>query len=383
MFSVTHMIQRHISEQVRADLMDTNKIIIVYGPRQVGKTTLVRSLLRELPYKSLEINADQFRFNEVFSSRDLQKMQSVIGKHELLFIDEAQNIVDIGINLKILHDSMPGLRIVVTGSSSFELANRLKEPLTGRAWTYHLYPIAVHEVAVGQTPFEVAGQLENFLRFGMYPAVLNAVGEADKIRQLRELAGSYLYKDVLQLSTIRHSDKLIRLLKLLAFQVGSPVSLHELGQSLEMSHETVNHYIDILEKGFIVFRLSGFSRNLRKEVNKMNKIYFYDTGIRNCLIENFNAMELRHDVGAIWENFLVAERKKKVAYQRLFGNAYFWRTYAGAELDYVEERDGCLFGYEFKWKNTKAKMPPSWADSYPEATFEVVHRENWLNFVAE
>jgi uncharacterized protein len=375
------MIERSIAQRLKTDLEGTNKIVIVYGPRQVGKTTLVRAVLNQLPYKSLEINADQLQYNEVFASRDLAKMQSVIGQHALLFIDEAQNIADIGINLKILHDSLPALRIVVTGSSSFELANRLQEPLTGRTWTHSLYPIAVQELAIAQTPFEVTNQLESYLRFGMYPDVLNAPDEVTKIRQLRELTSAYLYKDVLQLSSIRHSDKLIRLLKLLAFQAGSPVSLHELGKSLEMSHETVNNYIDLLEKGFILFRLSAYSRNLRKEVTKMNKIYFYDTGIRNSLIENFAPIDLRHDIGALWENFLVTERRKKMAYQQLFGQSYYWRTYSGAELDYVEERDGHLLGFEFKWKNTKTKAPASWSETYVGATFEVVHRENWLPFV--
>jgi uncharacterized protein len=261
--------------------------------------------------KALEINADQIRYHGIFSSRDLAKMQSVIGEAQLLFIDDAQNIPDIGINLKILHDSLPDLKIIATGSSSFELANRLQEPLTGRAWTYSLYPIAVQELAALSPPFELTQQIEDFLRFGMYPDVLQATGDDTKIRQLRELASAYLYKDVLQLSSIKHPDKLVRLLKLLAFQAGSPVSLHELGKSLEMTHETVNSYIDLLEKDFIVFRLPAFSRNLRKEISKMNKIYFYDTGIRNSLIDNFNPLELRHDTGSLWENFLVAERRKK------------------------------------------------------------------------
>ncbi len=367
--------------QIAQDLATSNKIVILYGPRQVGKTTLARQVLGQLPFRSIEINADSMQYNEMFSVRDLRKMQSVIGTHELLFIDEAQNIPDIGINLKILHDSLPDLKIIATGSSSFELANRMREPLTGRTWTYTLYPVAVQELAGSQTPFQLTQNLEQFLRFGMYPDVLQAPDEAAKVRQLRELAGSYLYKDVLQLSTIRHSDKLVRLLKLLAFQVGSPVSLHEIGQSLEMNHETVNHYIDLLEKGFILFRLSGFSRNLRKEVTKMNKVYFYDLGIRNCLIENFNPLDLRTDTGALWENFLAVERRKKVAYQRLYGNAYYWRTYSGAELDYVEERDGRLSGYEFKWKNSKTRLPSTWLDTYSESTFEVINRDNFLDFV--
>lgn len=215
----------------------------------------------------------------------------------------------------------------------------------------------------------------------MYPEVLGLSGNDAKIRYLRELAGAYLYKDILQLSNIRHADKIVKLLKLLAFQAGSQVSLHELGKALEMSHDTVNSYIDLLEKGFIIFRLGGFSRNLRKEVSKMSKVFFYDLGIRNMLIENFNPLNLRQDVGALWENFLVAERKKKVEYQRIYNSSYFWRTYSGAELDYVEERNGELHGYEFKWNTGKAKAPATWLETYPNANFSLVNRENYLDFL--
>ena len=375
------MFDRSIQSNIKEALTGSNKIIIIYGPRQVGKTTLVRQILRELPYKSMEVNADQLKYQDVLSSRDLTKMQELVGDHELLFIDEAQNISNIGINLKILHDSWPALKIITTGSSSFELANRLKEPLTGRTSTFQLYPIAIQELAKQLTPFELKDQVESYLLYGMYPEVLTLEGRDKKIRHLRELASAYLYKDVLQLANIRHADKIVKLLKLLAFHTGSLVSLHELGKSLEMSHETVSHYIDLLEKGFVVFRLSGFSRNLRKEVNKMGKIYFYDNGIRNMLIDNFNDLEFRHDKGALLENFLVAERMKKMEYQGLYGSKYFWRTYSGAELDYVEEREGKLFGFEFKWKPGNQKPPATWLENYANASFQIVNRENFLNFV--
>lgn len=375
------MIQRSIAEHIRQDLADSRKIIIIYGPRQVGKTTLVKEILAKSPYHSLEINADQFKYNEILSSRDLNKLEELIGNHDLLFIDEAQNVPDIGFNLKILYDSLPELRIITTGSSSFELANRMKEPLTGRTCTYRLFPIALMELAKERTPFELKDQLENYLRFGTYPEVLSLKGAEEKTRYLRELASSYLYKDVLQLSSIRNSDKILRLLKLLAFRAGSLVSLHELGKSLEMSHETVNNYMDLLEKGFILFRLSGFSRNLRKEVTKMNKVFFYDNGIRNVLIDNFNTMDFRQDAGALWENFLVAERRKKMEYQRMYGSSWFWRTYSGAELDYVEEREGQLFGYKFKWKAGKDKAPVTWLETYPGAGFQSVNRDIFLEFL--
>ncbi len=329
----------------------------------------------------MQINADQTKYREVLSSQDLVKMKEIIGDNNLLFIDEAQNVPNIGINLKILYDNLPYLKIIATGSSSFELANRIKEPLTGRTATFQLYPVSMGELSRQNTPFELKDQLENHLLYGMYPEILQINGAKAKMNHLQELASAYLYKDVLQLSGIKHSDKIHKLLKLLSLQVGSLVSLHELGKSLGMSHETVNNYIDLLEKGFILFRLSGFSRNLRKEVTKMNKVYFYDVGIRNVLADNFNPLLYRQDIGALWENFLIAERRKKTEYQRMYGSTYFWRTYSGAELDYVEERDGRLFGFEFKWASKKARVPKTWLETYSNASFQLVNRDNFLEFV--
>ena len=376
------MIQRAIEKYLVQDITEGKKVVIVYGARQVGKTTLVRKVIGDLRYRKLEVNADLLAYQDVLSSRDLRKMKELIGNNELLFIDEAQNIRDIGINLKILHDHLPHLRIIATGSSSFELANQVQEPLTGRTWTHRLYPIAVKELLLDHTPFEVKQSLESYLLYGMYPDVLLADGAEQKVRILQELASSYLYKDILQLTNIKHSDKLVRLLKLLAFQAGSLVSIHELAKSLELSHETINNYIDLLEKGFIIFRLGGFSRNLRKEVSKMNKIYFYDNGIRNMLIDNFNPLDLRQDTGALWENFLVSERVKKKSYDRIYGDSWFWRTYSGAEVDYLEERDGKLHGFEFKWKASRAKAPKSWLETYQEAQWQLINRENFIEFVS-
>lgn len=308
-------------------------------------------------------------------------MKELIGKNELLFIDEAQNITDIGINLKILHDSLPELKIIATGSSAFELANQTKEPLTGRTRTFKLYPIAVQELSEGNTPFELKARLEQYMLYGMYPEVLNIQGADEKIAHLRELASAYLYKDVLELSGVQHSDKVYRLLQLLALQIGSEVSIHELAKSLGLSQPTVDRYIDLLEKGFILFRLSGFSRNLRKEITKKKKIFFFDLGVRNVLVENFNPLTARQDVGALWENFLVAERIKKIAYDQLYGRTHFWRTHTGAELDYVEERNGRLHGYEFKWKPKKRRPPKAWLETYPQATYDTVDQDNFLNFV--
>jgi len=373
------MFPRQITASLRADLEQSNKIIILYGPRQVGKTTLVKSLLQQHP-EALSVNADQLQYNEVFASRDLRKMQELIGNKSLLFIDEAQNIRDIGINLKILHDEMPALKIIVTGSSSLELANSMQEPLTGRTKTYRLYPIAVEEIIQHSSVFEFRNQLESLLRFGAYPEILETNSAEEKIDKLNELSSAYLYKDILQLSGIRYADKLRKLLQLLAFQVGSPVSVNELARALGMSQETVEHYIDLLEKGFVLFRLGAYSSNLRKEITRMNKIYFYDLGIRNALINNFNPPEMRSDTGAIWENFLIVERMKQLQYARVPVNTYFWRTYTGVELDYIEQTGDQLTGYEIKW-GKPGKWPGAWRENYPAAGFENLTRENFLDFL--
>ena len=317
------MYKRIIKPQIEQDISSqSNKIIILYGPRQVGKTTLVKEIIYNRP-NTLSVNADQLIYNDIFSSRDLKKMQELIGSNTLLFIDEAQNIRDIGINLKILHDEMPNLRIIVTGSSSFELANKVQEPLTGRTKTYRLYPISAQEIIEKTSVFDFKNQIEPLLIYGMYPEILGTLGSVEKIDRLNELTSTYLYKDILQLSGIKHADKIRKLLQMLAFQIGSTVSINEIARALEMSQETVANYIDLLEKGFIIFKLTGFSGNLRKEVVKMNKIYFYDLGVRNNIINNFNPISMRNDIGMLWENFLILERMKKNQYHRIRINTYF------------------------------------------------------------
>ena len=349
----------------------------------MGKTTLVKALLKKQTGKVLEINADRQLNLEVLSSRDFDKLKGLVSGYDLLFIDEAQRIPDIGINLKILHDSLPDLKIIITGSSSLDLANRVKEPLTGRTWTYKLFPIWIGEWKnfTGANDYELSLKLVDWMRFGMYPEMLQLENHQDKRQYLEELTGAYLYKDILALAGIRYPEKLRQLLKLLAFQIGSLVSIHELAKNLQVNRDTVINYIDLLEKTFVIFRLSGFSRNLRKEVISMDKIYFYDLGLRNALIENFNPPDSRQDTGALWENFLLAERRKKIDYQGIYSNTYFWRTYSGAELDYVEERDGQLYGFEFKWKPSGKNAPATWLETYQNASFELVHKENFQAFV--
>lgn len=344
---------------------------------------MARRLLGALEGKQLEINADKAPYPKVLSSRNFEQLKGLVSGYDVLFIDEAQRIPDIGINLKILHDSFPKLRILVTGSSSLDLANSIKEPLTGRIWTYQLLPISVAEWKAHEdlNDFELGQKLEEWLRFGMYPDTLLLENHEDKRAYLSEIAQSYLYKDILALANIRYPEKLRQLLRLLAYQVGSLVSIHKLAISLQVNRDTVINYIDLLEKGFVIFRLSGFSRNLRKEMTSMNKIYFYDLGIRNALLENFNTIDQRQDIGALWENFLLIERMKRKENKKLHANQYFWRTRNGSEIDYVEERDGFLHGFDFKWKNKRGRKPMVWSETYENTTYQIINRENFAAFI--
>lgn len=356
-----------------------SKIIVIYGARQVGKTTLANDVLKLLNKKTMFIDCDSFKYNDVLSSRDIDKLAGLVNRVEVLCIDEAQRVENIGINLKILHDHFKDLKIIVTGSSALDLANSIKEPLTGRTYTYKLYPISTLELSQSYNPFELSTQLEQRLIFGSYPEVFSIENVFDKAQYLIELATNYLYKDILEYQAIRHSNKLRDLLKLLAFQVGAEVSYTELATSLGMAKQTVESYIDLLEKSFVIFTLRGFSRNLRKEVSKKPKIYFYDLGIRNAIIDNFAYLSNRNDLGALWENFLIMERLKRNEYQKHFCSQYFWRTYTGAELDYIEEYNGKLYGYELKWSKT-AKAPESWTETYNSEYF-CINKDNFIDFV--
>lgn len=377
------LIKRLHQKNVAQDLAQSDKVLVIYGARQVGKTTLVRELMRDYSGKVLEINADNMPFLEALSSRNLKQLKGLVEGYDLLFIDEAQRVPDIGINLKLLHDHLPQLKIIVTGSSTLDLANRVKEPLTGRTWTYQLFPISAEEWAQhqGANDAEATLQLEDWLLYGLYPEVLNIGNHQKKQRYLQELTQSYLYKDILTLANIRYPEKLRQLLKLLAWQTGSLVSVNELANTLQINRDAVQNYLDLLEKSFVIFRLGGFSRNLRKEMAKMGKIYFYDLGVRNALIENFSRLSARKDVGQLWENFLLVERLKTSGYHFHFANRYFWRTHTGAELDYVEEFGGRLNGYEFKWGSKKSNVPRTWAETYPAATFQCINRDNFMDFV--
>lgn len=375
------ILPRALSPIIKNKLISSHKGVIIYGARQVGKTTLVNQILQELKLKTLRINADQSRFLDIFSSRDLAKIQGLIEGYEVLFIDEAQRIPDIGINLKIILDNLPFLKVIVTGSSSLDLAGKVSEPLTGRAWTYKLYPMSFFELRKIHNQAELNTQLEERLIFGSYPEIFSYKGESVRREYLQNLSDTYLYKDLLEMGGLKNSVKIRDLLKLLAFQIGSQVSLSEVGNSLDLSKETIARYLDFLEKSFVIFRLKGLNRNLRKEVSKMDKIYFYDLGVRNVLIDNLKPLKDRNDAGQLWENFLINERLKVLSYTQNYASIYFWRTYTGAELDYAEEREGKLKGFEFKFGNKKVRPPASWFSTYQNATFSLVNQENYLDFV--
>ena len=375
------MITRNIQTKLEAELRAGKKVILLFGARQVGKTTLVEQILTQLPYRALRINADEHRYINVLSSRDLRLLRDLTGGYELLFVDEAQRIPEIGINLKLMADHMPDLRIIATGSSSLHLASKTHEALTGRTWTHTLYPIAFCELAHHYNAFELTDMLPERMIYGSYPEVFSLEGGVTKRDYLRNLVTSYLYKDILEISNIRHSSKLHDLLKLLAFQIGQEISLSELGAQLGMSKDTVASYIDLLEQSYVLFRLTGFSRNLRKEVSKRDKIYFWDVGVRNMVIENLNLLADRNDVGQLWENLMIVERRKWLAYQGALGSVYFWRTHTGAEIDLVQESEGKLFSFEYKWGKKRVRQPQSFLNAYPGSTFEVVTPENYLTHI--
>lgn len=372
--------QKHI-ENLR-ELITPGKVVVIYGARRVGKTTLLKKYLEgEDVAKVLFVNGDDIVVRQYLESQSINKLQDFVGNHSILVVDEAQHIEKIGLNLKIIVDHMPHLKIIATGSSSFDLAKDVGEPLTGRKFVLTLFPLAQMEISKIEKRHETEANLESRLIYGSYPEIVTIRNNARREEYLREIISSYLFKDILELEGIRHSNKLVRLLQLLAFQIGSEVSITELGKQLGMSKNTVDRYLDLLEKVFVIYRHMGFSRNLRKEVTKNYRFYFFDNGIRNALIGNFNPLAIRNDIGELWENYLITERFKKQEYLRQATNTYFWRTYDRKEIDLVEEKKGKLSGYEIKWKNIPVKIPKDWQANYTGAGFEVIHRENYLEFI--
>ena len=362
-------------------LLSPNKVIIILGPRRSGKTTLIQKYLENIKYKYLFVNGEDITVQNYLSSQSIEKLKSFVGNNKLLVIDEAQKIKNIGLNLKLIVDHIKDIKVIATGSSSFNLAQDTGEPLTGRKYTLKLFPLAQMEINQIEDSHETESNLENRLIYGSYPEVVITNDNQHRERYLKEIVSSYLYKDILELEGIRHSDKIVRLLQLLAFQIGKEVSYNELGTQLGISKNTVDRYLDLLEKAFVIYKLIGFSRNIRKEISKNSRYFFYDNGIRNALINNFNPLNMRDDIGMLWENYIVTERLKKQEYDQTFSNNYFWRTYLGHEIDLVEERKGKLFGYEIKWQAKKVKAPKDWLNSYQNSRYELINSKNYLKFI--
>ena len=375
-------INRLLLPQVQNSLQ-AGKVTVLYGPRQVGKTTLVKDLMDALPIRSKFVNADELVYRAVLASQSSQQLGELLGDAELLVIDEAQRVPEIGLNLKILVDTFPHAKIIATGSASFELANKISEPLTGRKLTFNLFPVSYSEVQGTFGKIEARSQLERWLVWGGYPAIVATDDPTLRERLLGELVGSYLYRDILEIEGLRRADKIVDLLRLLAYQIGQEVSNTELATSLALNRSTIERYLDLLEKVFVIFKVNGFSRNLRKEVSNNSRIYFYDNGVRNSLIQNFNSLSLRNDVGQLWENFLVMERRKANQFAARAVNTYFWRTYDQKEIDCIEEHGGKLYGYEFKWQSGEIRhtVKQEFLESYPGSELMTVNQENFEEFL--
>jgi len=375
-------IQRFLLAQIK-DALLPGKVLILYGPRQVGKTTLANDLLTSIQMRSRFVNADELVYREALSSQSRQRLGEVLGDAELLVIDEAQRVPNIGLNLKILIDSYPTAIIIATGSASFDLANKVSEPLTGRTLTFNLHPVSYPEIRQTLGAIEARGQLERWLVWGGYPAIVTTRNPNLRERLLGELVGAYLYRDILELEGVRRSEKIVDLLRLLAFQIGQEVSIAELAANLALNRQTVDRYLDLLEKVFVIFKVGGFSRNLRKEVVKNSRYYFYDNGVRNSLIQNFNPLALRNDLGQLWENYLMVERRKTNQTAGRSVNTYFWRTYDQKEIDCVEEHGGKLFGYEFKWQagGIRRATRNEFLEAYPGSDLATVNQVNFEEFL--
>lgn len=367
-------------EAVLKDRLFSRKAILLLGPRQVGKTTLVKKINQDFQGKSIFLSADNPPDRELLNQMNSSRAKDLFPEGQLVIIDEAQRLENSGLTLKIIYDNCPEIQLIATGSSSFELTDKIKEALTGRKWTFRLFPISLAELAGDSNLFEVNRSLELRMIYGAYPEVINRAGQEKE--ELHELVSDYLYRDLFSLKEIRKPEILEKLVKALAFQVGNQVSNRELSNLVQVDKETVDKYIYLLEEAFIVFRLGSFSRNLRNELKHSRKIYFYDNGIRNAVISQFNPLSLRQDTGALWENLMISERQKINEYHRNYCNTYFWRTTRQQEIDYIEEMDGKLYAYEFKWAPSgKIKHISSFLESYPGSEFKEINRENYFDFV--
>jgi len=368
------MIKRSLENIIKSQLHD-GRAIIIMGARQVGKTTLLRELFAGVDTEVLWMSGDEPDVRGAFENITSTRLRAIIGNHSVVVIDEAQRIENIGIKLKLITDQVPEVQLLATGSSSFDLANKINEPLTGRKWEYTLFPLSFTELVNDTSLLEEKRMVPHRMVFGNYPDVVTHPGH--EVAILRELTQSYLYKDILEFDRIHKPEKLTKLLQALAYQVGTEVSYNELSQLCGLDAKTVANYISILEQAYIIFRLGSYSRNLRNELKNSRKIYFYDNGIRNALIGNFSQVENRADAGALFENYAIAERMKRKEYMMEYASSWFWRNANKQEIDYVEEKDGKLQAYELKWNpKRKASAPLSFRNGYPDADFTVIHHDN-------
>jgi len=370
-------IKRNLSSTLINNLYK-GKVLLVFGARRVGKTDLVKKIAEE--QGGSYYNCELPRSQEILSVMNTDAIEELIGNKKLVVLDEAQAIRDIGLKIKIIHDTYPEVQIIATGSSAFELRSSTSEPLTGRSRLYNLYPLSFREVADHTDFAEAYGMLEKMLRYGLYPEVFLKTGQEQK-EEIINITSNYLYKDILTYGQLKRPEILNEILKLLAFQIGSEISMNEISNKTNTNVHTIKRYLDLLEKTFVITSLNSFSRNLRNEIGKSKKYYFIDPGIRNALINNFNVFSLRNDIGQLWENFCVLERIKKNEHERRFVNAYFWRTYDQKEIDYIEEIDGKLYAFEFKWNESKGKAPKQFMEAYPGSEYKVISKHNFAEFI--
>lgn len=373
------MIPRILESELRAKL-GTKKALILFGAGRTGKTTLLKKIFGE-QQNTLWLSGDEADTHAIFQAESAAALSGYLSGYKTVVVDEAQRIENIGLKLKLITDHMPDIQLIATGSSSFELANKINEPLTGRKWEYQLFPLSFEELANFHGLVDEQRSLHSRLLYGAYPDVITSSLNPREV--LKALSDSYLYKDVLQWENIKKSDRILTLLKALAYQIGQEVSYNEIGKTLGLDNQTVEKYVLLLEQSFVIYRLSAYSRNHRKELKKARKIYFYDNGIRNALINDFRPIHNRQDVGALWENYFIGERKKYIAYHKKWANTYFWRTTDQKEIDYIEEYDGKLHAFECKWKaDKKAQAPKSFVNAYPEHEYSIVSPNNFQQYLS-
>ncbi len=372
------MVERAIKKTI-SDKLETGKAILLFGPRQTGKTTLLHQIFDD-KQGVMWLNGDEADVKQLFENGSSARFNALFGKCTTIIIDEAQRIENVGRSLKLITDELKHIQVVATGSSAFELANRTQEPLTGRKWEYFLYPLSFEEMVTHHGILQEKRMIAHRLVYGCYPEIINNPGKEKEI--LKMLTDSFLYKDILMVGGLKKPAKIVALLQALAFQTGNEVSYNELGRSIGLDNQTVEKYIDLLEKSYVIFRIGALSRNLRKELKRGRKIYFYDNGVRNALIAQFGPVELRPDKGALWENYLMAERRKYLAYNGFWVNAYFWRTQDQQEIDYVEEQDGNFNAWEFKWNpRGKSRLSKTFANAYSNSRFNVITPDNMEDFL--